>query len=279
MKLLRSSTTAPMSPKFHKFRLLLDENMPGRRAFASLNHLFDVKHIALDLKTDAIPNCVYWCRASKYGNVAWLTYGHERTGNHQAKCEVSKVLLTNQRMRAEKSQAVMRKGQKTHKNTPPPEPALKADCLLTSTYEPSVVSHREFVQTDILHRGPDDREATGLRCEHVDLIGALPHIAKEALNGIGRLNVPVHCGRKGIKRQQVLFILGQTPYRFGIAHSVLGFEGGQGDQCLWLCRLLPNANEFSLHIPTLSFWDSIAHIALLMHQTALTRGSRKQLLD
>src|SRR5258708_18911559 len=85
-------------------------------------------------RDDAIPNCVYWCRASKYGNVAWLPYGHERTGNHQAKCEVSRVLLTHQRMRAEKSQAVMRKGQKTHKNTPPPEPALKADCLLTSTY-------------------------------------------------------------------------------------------------------------------------------------------------
>jgi predicted nuclease of predicted toxin-antitoxin system len=43
-----------MSPKFHKFKLLLDENMPGRRAFATLNHLFDVKHIALDLKQDGI---------------------------------------------------------------------------------------------------------------------------------------------------------------------------------------------------------------------------------
>ena len=74
------------------------------------------------------------CRASKYGNVAWLPYGHERTGNHQAKCEASRVLLTNQRQRAEQSQAVMRKGQKTHKHTPPPEPALKADSLLTSKY-------------------------------------------------------------------------------------------------------------------------------------------------
>lgn len=70
------------------------------------------------------------------------------------------------------------------------------------------------VQTDILHRRPGDGKATGLGREHFDLIGALPHIAKEALNGIGRLNVPVHSGRKGIKRQQVLFILRQTPYRF-----------------------------------------------------------------
>ncbi len=47
---------------------------------------------------------------------------------------VSRALLTNHVMRAEESQAVMRKGQKTHKNTPPPEPALKAGCLLTNKY-------------------------------------------------------------------------------------------------------------------------------------------------
>ena len=40
-------------------------------------------------------------------------------------------------------------------------------------------------------------KATGLRREHVDLIGALANVAKEALDGIGRLNVPVHRGRKG----------------------------------------------------------------------------------
>lgn len=39
-----------MSPKLHKFKLLLDENLSGRRKFAALNHLFDVKHIALDLR-------------------------------------------------------------------------------------------------------------------------------------------------------------------------------------------------------------------------------------
>ena len=32
------------------------------------------------------------------------------------------------------------------------------------------------VQADILHRGPHNRQATGLGREHVDLIGALPHI-------------------------------------------------------------------------------------------------------
>ena len=33
--------------------------------------------------------------------------------------------------------------------------------------------HRDFVQTDILDRGPNDGEATGLRREHVDLISSL----------------------------------------------------------------------------------------------------------
>ena len=56
---------ALMSPKFHKFRLLLDENMPGRRAFALLNHQFDVKHISLDLKTGGIRDEVVYQEAVK----------------------------------------------------------------------------------------------------------------------------------------------------------------------------------------------------------------------
>ena len=67
--------------------------------------------------------------------------------------------------------------------------------------------HRDFVQVDILDGGPDDRQATGFRREHINLISALTHIAEQTLNGIGRLNVSVHGGRKGIKGQEVLFIL------------------------------------------------------------------------
>ena len=52
-----------MSPKFHKFRLLLDENMPGRRAFALLNHQFDVKHISLDLKKSGVRDEVVYREA------------------------------------------------------------------------------------------------------------------------------------------------------------------------------------------------------------------------
>jgi hypothetical protein len=120
------------------------------------------------------------------------------------------------------------------------------------------------VQANILHSGPYNRQATALCGEDVDLIGALPDIAKQAFNGIGALNVAVHRLRKGIKGQEVLFVLSQAADRLGIALSVLGFEGCQLDQCLRLCRLLPDANEFSLDLAALSSWDGIEHIALFM---------------
>src|SRR6266480_2158572 len=43
-----------MSRKFYKHKLLLDENMPPRTYFRRLNHLFDVKHIALDFKISSL---------------------------------------------------------------------------------------------------------------------------------------------------------------------------------------------------------------------------------
>ena len=36
-------------PKFHKHKLLLDENLAPRSAFPQLNGLFDIKHVAHDL--------------------------------------------------------------------------------------------------------------------------------------------------------------------------------------------------------------------------------------
>ncbi len=132
------------------------------------------------------------------------------------------------------------------------------------------------MQTDILDRGPDNREATTLRGEHIDLLGALPHITEQAFNGIGGLNVSVHGLRELVKRQEVLFILSQASHRFWIALAILGFDGGQLDQGLRLCRLLLDAHEFSLNFSTLSSGDSIEDVALLVHQTALTRGGGKQ---
>ena len=54
-----------MSPKFHKFKLLLDENMSARRKFELLNHLFDVKHIAFDLKKGGLSDEEVYNEASR----------------------------------------------------------------------------------------------------------------------------------------------------------------------------------------------------------------------
>jgi hypothetical protein len=56
------------------------------------------------------------------------------------------------------------------------------------------------VQADILDGGPDNGQATGLCREHINLVGALPHIAKEAFNGIRGLNMPMHTLEETRKR-------------------------------------------------------------------------------
>ncbi len=132
------------------------------------------------------------------------------------------------------------------------------------------------MQKDVLDGCPDNGQATGLGGEHVDLIGALPDIAEQTLNGIGGQNVSVHALRKGIKGQEVFFVLDQTSHRFGIALSILRFEGAQLSQGLLFCRLLPDANQFSLNLSSLSSGDGSEDIALFVHQAALARGSGKQ---
>ncbi len=117
------------------------------------------------------------------------------------------------------------------------------------------------------------------KVQHIDLAGALAHEALEAFNGIGGLNVPVHRLRKGVKREEVLFILRQTAHGFRIAQRILGFEGGQAGQRLRLGRLIPDADEFGLHVTSLSSRDRTEHVTLLMEQTALTRRGRKQFRD
>ncbi len=70
------------------------------------------------------------------------------------------------------------------------------------------------MQADILNGRPNNRQATGLGGKDVDLISPLSHIAEQTFNGIGALNVAVHRLRKGIKGQEVLFILSQPSHRF-----------------------------------------------------------------
>ncbi len=135
------------------------------------------------------------------------------------------------------------------------------------------------MQADILHRCPDDCQATGLRREDVDLISSLPHEAPETLNGIGRLNMSMHALRELVKREGLLFFLRQTSHGFWIALAIFGFEGGQLGHCLLFIRLIPDANKFGLDISTLPPGDGIQDIALFMQQTTLTRGGREEFLD
>ena len=48
----------------------------------------------------------------------------------------------------------------------------------TSRSQCQAALQRDFVQADILDRGPDNRQATALRGEDVDLISALAHITE-----------------------------------------------------------------------------------------------------
>jgi hypothetical protein len=88
------------------------------------------------------------------------------------------------------------------------------------------------VETDILHHGPHNGQTTRLGRKAVNLVSALSNIAEEAFDGIGRLNVAMHGRGKGIKGQQMLFILSQAPYRFGITLNVFGFKGLQVGECI-----------------------------------------------
>ena len=111
-----------------------------------------------------------------------------------------------------------------------PHHPFRLVAFLRAIFSSRASFHRDFVQADILDARPDNRQATGLCREHVNLIGALPYIAEEALNGVGGLDVAVHRLWKRKKREGVLFVLSQASDRLWIALAVLGFEGRQYDE-------------------------------------------------
>jgi len=53
----------------------------------------------------------------------------------------------------------------------------------------------------------------------VNLIGPLPHVAEEAFDGIGGLNMSVHDLRKFVKRVGLLLLFNQASHRFVIAFT------------------------------------------------------------
>ena len=135
------------------------------------------------------------------------------------------------------------------------------------------------VKADILHHGPDNRETAHLRREGIDLVGALSHIAKKAFDGIGALNMTMHGSRKGIKRQQMLFILLQAAHGFRVALSICGFKSLQIEQGRFFRLLFPNAREFGLHLLPFSSRDGTEHVALLVDKAALPGSGRKEVTD
>ncbi len=62
-----------MPKKFHKHKLLLDENMSPRIAFPSLNNIFDVKHVPEDLHLGGLPDPQVYQLAVKQQRIL-LTY-------------------------------------------------------------------------------------------------------------------------------------------------------------------------------------------------------------
>lgn len=69
------------------------------------------------------------------------------------------------------------------------------------------LSHRDFSQANAFDRGPDDRQATHLGREHVDLVGALTHIAEQTLDSVCCADVALHRLGKLVKSQRLVFFL------------------------------------------------------------------------
>ncbi len=70
----------------------------------------------------------------------------------------------------------------------------------------------------------------------------------------------------------MLFIYDQAAHGCWIALAVFGFEGRQMQEGLLLLLLLPDARQFGGYLLLLSFGNGVHHMALLVHQTALTQG-------
>ncbi|MEU2869730.1 DUF5615 family PIN-like protein [Streptomyces olivoreticuli] len=54
-----------MPKQFHKYKLLLDENVPPRSLFPRVNQRFDVQHVSLDLHQGGIDDIAVYRLATK----------------------------------------------------------------------------------------------------------------------------------------------------------------------------------------------------------------------
>ncbi len=92
---------------------------------------------------------------------------------------------------------------------------------------PPGLCHWNFSQGHPLDGRPDNRQATHLGGEDINLVGALTNGAEQTLDGVGGADVALHRLGKRVKGQRLVFLLGQTPHGLGIEVSIFGFEGGQ----------------------------------------------------
>lgn len=127
-----------------------------------------------------------------------------------------------------------------------------------------------------LHHSPDNGETTGFCGERVDLIGALPDIAKETFNGIGGTDIPMHDWWKIVKREEVFFVFHQAAHGFGIAFLVFALKRCQVNQCLFFGRSFPDPGQFRRDGITFALGNSVHHVALFMHDTPLAWGDGKK---
>ncbi len=135
-------------------------------------------------------------------------------------------------------------------------------------------------QTDILHHGPDNGQATGFRGEGVNLIRAPSNITKQAFNGIGATNVAMHDLWKGIQRQKMFFIFRETADRFWVAQVVFAFESGSLGERLLFGSRFPDPCQFCRHLFLFSMSNGVhEHSAACAPDSAggasLERGPRR----
>src|SRR5258708_15264658 len=122
--------------------------------------------------------------------------------------------LTEQRKAPRLAKGVCRKAVQCEKETPcmvtvaqesaqkplPPKPPSLAGCCLTLGSETKAGSHRDFVQADILDRGPHNRHAADFGGEDVSRIAAVTRVTGEAFRVIRGLSIAVQNLRYLFKR-------------------------------------------------------------------------------
>src|SRR6266487_5028321 len=130
-----------------------------------------------------------------------------------------------------------------------------------------------------LHDCPHDGETTRFRRERINLIGSLPHITEKAFDGVSRANGAMQNLRKGVKREQMVFVLHQAADRFGIALLVLAFEGRQLSERRLFGWRLPDSRQLGSDRAALTFRNGTHDVALFMDHTALAWGGCKESMN